>query len=217
MDSCKGGVSRNRDEDFGDEEDSAHQASGETVLHYSQELSPWIQYPPNPGSWTLKVGEGSSAANVSTLRLASPSQRLVQIRRQKNRAHDEMFSELMQSTQTERTQQNAWRQTIAESRKPQNEHKDRRLEQQERWQQRDKRRQDAMLRLLEDKTDMLRRKVKVQERRRPPLRPLCNKPLSSPSSIASSPRRPRTSGGSTPGTHPLHPRGLPKQQKADIQ
>ncbi|EMP34056.1 Zinc finger and SCAN domain-containing protein 29 [Chelonia mydas] len=43
VDTCKGGVSRNRDEDLGDEEeeedeDSAQQASGETILPDSQEL-----------------------------------------------------------------------------------------------------------------------------------------------------------------------------------
>ncbi|CAM4658433.1 unnamed protein product [Lepidochelys olivacea] len=109
-----------------------------------------------------------------------------------------MFSELMQSTQTERAQQNAWRQTMAESRKAQNECKDRWLE------------------LLEDQTDMLCHMVEVQERHRPPLQTLCNQPPSSPSSIASSPRRPRMQGG-PPGTRPLHPRGLPKQLKAGIQ
>ncbi|EMP30366.1 Zinc finger and SCAN domain-containing protein 29 [Chelonia mydas] len=60
MDSCKG-VSHNRDEDFGDKEDdeegevedSAHQASGEIVLPDSQELLiTWGQYPPTwaPGT-----------------------------------------------------------------------------------------------------------------------------------------------------------------------
>nr|XP_048726467.1 uncharacterized protein LOC125645231 [Caretta caretta] len=150
-------------------------------------LSPWIQYPPNLGS-RIEGGEGSSAANVSMLQLASPSQTLTQIRRRKKQTRDEMFSELMQSTQTERAQQNAWRQTMPESRKAQNE------EQQERWQQHDERRQDTMLRLPEDQTDMLWCMVEVQERQRPPLQLLCNQPPSSPSSITSSPRRPRTRG-----------------------
>ncbi|KAG6926159.1 hypothetical protein G0U57_012737, partial [Chelydra serpentina] len=105
-----------------------------------------------------------------------------------------MFSELMQSSRTERAQQNVWRQTMAESRKAQNEHEDRKDEQDERWWQRDERRQDAMLRLLEDQTDMLWHLVELQERQlehRLPLQPLCNRPPSSPSSIASTPRRPR--------------------------
>ncbi|XP_074984343.1 uncharacterized protein LOC142072005 [Caretta caretta] len=175
VDSCKG-VSRNRDEDLGDEEDdSAYQASGETVLSDSSELFITLEtVPSQPGLLDLEGGEGTSAANLSKLRLASPSQRLVQIRRRKKCTRDEMFSELMQSTQTERAQQNAWRQTMVESRKAQNECEDKWQEQQERWQdqeqrwrQYDERRQDAMLRLLEYQTDMLRHMVEVQEKHRP--------------------------------------------------
>ncbi|XP_074798443.1 uncharacterized protein LOC141980758 [Natator depressus] len=134
VNSCKG-VSCKRDEDFGDEEDdeegevedSAHQASGETILPDSQELFITLEtVSSQPGLLDLEDGEGTSAANVSTLQLASPSQRLAQIRRRKKRTCDEMFSELMQSTQTERAQHNAWWQTTAESRKAQNEHEDRR-------------------------------------------------------------------------------------------
>ncbi|EMP41154.1 hypothetical protein UY3_01572 [Chelonia mydas] len=69
MDSCKGGVSRNRDEDFGDEkddeereaEDRAHQVSGETVLPDSQELFITLDpIPSQPGLLDLEGGEGSS-------------------------------------------------------------------------------------------------------------------------------------------------------------
>ncbi|XP_065415581.1 putative uncharacterized protein DDB_G0268364 [Chrysemys picta bellii] len=52
--------------------------------------------------------------------------------------------------------------------------------------------QTDMLRLLEHQTDMLQRMVELQERQqeqRPPLQPLCNQQPSSPSPIASSPRR----------------------------
>ncbi|XP_048677132.2 myb/SANT-like DNA-binding domain-containing protein 7 [Caretta caretta] len=75
VDSCKG-VSRNRDEDFGDEEDdekgevedSAHQANGETVLPDSQELFITLEIVPSqPELPDLEGGEGTSAANVSTL------------------------------------------------------------------------------------------------------------------------------------------------------
>ncbi|XP_074799304.1 myb/SANT-like DNA-binding domain-containing protein 7 [Natator depressus] len=86
MDSFKG-VSCNRDEDFGDEEDdeegevedSAHQASRETVLPDSQEL--FITLETVPSQSGLPDLEGTSAANVSMMPLASPSQRLAQIRR----------------------------------------------------------------------------------------------------------------------------------------
>ncbi|XP_074823612.1 uncharacterized protein LOC141995947 [Natator depressus] len=188
MDSCKG-VSRNRDEDLGDQEgeveDSTQQASGETVLPNNQELFITLgTIPSQPRLPDLEGGEGTSAANVSTLLLSSPSQRLAQIKRQKNSTRNEMFSELMQFSRTERAQQNAWRQTISEYRKAENEREDRRderdkrwQEQDERWRQHNERRQEAMLRLLEDQTDMLRCMVEVQERQqehRPPLQPLCN-------------------------------------------
>ncbi|EMP35364.1 hypothetical protein UY3_07326 [Chelonia mydas] len=61
VDTCKGRVSCNRDEDFveeEDEEDSAQQASGESLLPSSRNCSsPWSQHPPNPpkaGSQTMK-------------------------------------------------------------------------------------------------------------------------------------------------------------------
>nr|XP_048687083.1 uncharacterized protein LOC125627224 [Caretta caretta] len=144
VDSCKAGVSRNRDEDFGDEEDdeegevedSAHQASGETVLPDSQELFITLEPIPcqhsQPGLPDLEGREGSSAANVSMLPLSSPSQRLSKIRSRKKRTHNEMFSELMQSSHAERAQHNAWRETMSESRKTQNEGEERRDEREER-------------------------------------------------------------------------------------
>nr|XP_048682954.1 uncharacterized protein LOC125625208 [Caretta caretta] len=136
------------------------------------------------------------AANVSTLPLSSPSQRLAQIRRQKNNCtRDEMFSELMKSSCTERAQQNAWRQTITEPRKAENEHEEKRREQDDRWRQHDERRQEALLRVLEDQTDTLRHMVDLEERQhehRPPLR---NRPPAPASSIASSSRCPRMRGG----------------------
>ncbi|CAM2101832.1 unnamed protein product [Caretta caretta] len=68
MDSCKG-VSHNKDEDFGDEEDdeerevedSAHQASGETVLPDSQELLITLETVlSQPGLPDLESREGTS-------------------------------------------------------------------------------------------------------------------------------------------------------------
>ncbi|EMP29759.1 hypothetical protein UY3_13128 [Chelonia mydas] len=65
VDTCKGGVSHNRDEDFGNEEeeveDSSQQASGETVLLDSQEL--FITLEPIPSQGGLpghEAGEGTS-------------------------------------------------------------------------------------------------------------------------------------------------------------
>nr|XP_048686949.1 uncharacterized protein LOC125627152 [Caretta caretta] len=176
--------------------------------------------PPEPTQGCLRDlpgGEGTSAACVSRITGSSPSQRLVKIRRRKKRTCDEMFSELMLSSHTDIAQTNAWRQTMLECRKAQNdweerwqaeESKWRQAEERaeaERWQQCDERRQDSMLRLLEDQTNMLQHMVELQERQqehRLPLQPLCNQPPFSPSSIASSPRCPRTwLGGLRPPSH----------------
>ncbi|XP_074810233.1 uncharacterized protein LOC141988291 [Natator depressus] len=209
----------NTEAGFGDEEDdddevvdSSQQASGETSFPDSQELFLTLDLepvPPEPTQGCLPDppgGEGISAACVSRITGSSPSQRLAKIRRRKKRSHDEMFSELMLSSHTDRAQTNAWRQTTSECRKAQNDWEERwRAEESkwwaeeraeaERWRQRDERRQDSMLRLLEDQTNMLQHMVELQERQqehRPPLQPLCNQPPSSPNSVASSPRRPRT-------------------------
>ncbi|XP_073209239.1 uncharacterized protein [Lepidochelys kempii] len=219
----------NMEAGFGDEEDdddevvdSSQQASGETGFPDSQELFLTLDLepvPPEPTQGCLPDppgGEGTSAACVSRITESSPSQRLAKIRRRKKRTHDEMFSELMLSSHTDRAQTNAWRQTMSECRKAQNDREERwqaeeskwRAEERaeaERWQQRDERRQDSMLRLLEDQTNMLQCMVELQERQqehRSPLQPLCNQPPSSPSSIASTPRRPRTRlGGLRPTSH----------------
>ncbi|XP_074810253.1 uncharacterized protein LOC141988379 [Natator depressus] len=220
----------NTEAGFGDEEDddeeevvdSSQQASGETGFPDSQELFLTLDLepvPPEPTQGCLldpAGGEGTSAACVSMITGSSPSQRLVKIRKKKKRTRDEMFSELMLSSHTDRAQTNAWRQIMSDCRKAQNDQEERwRAEEskwraEERaearmWRQRDERRQDSMLRLLEDQTSMLQCMVELQQRQlehRLPLQPLCNQPPSSPSSIASTPRRPRTRwGGHRPTSH----------------
>nr|XP_048705506.1 uncharacterized protein LOC125636460 [Caretta caretta] len=219
----------NMESGFGDEEDdddevvdSSQQASGENIFPDSQELFLTLNLepvPPEPIQGCLPDppgGEGISAACVSKITGSSPSQRLAKIRRRKKRICDEMFSELMLSSHTDRAQTNAWRQTMSECRKAQNNQEERwraeeskwRAEERaeaERWRQRNERRQDSMLRLLEDQTNMLQRMVELQERQlehRLPLQPLGNQPPSSPSSVASSPRRPRMwYGGLWPPSH----------------
>ncbi|XP_074827257.1 uncharacterized protein LOC141998130 [Natator depressus] len=217
----------NTEAGFGDEDDddddevvdSSQQASGETGFPDSQELFLTLDLepvPPEPTQGCLldpAGGEGTSAACVSMITGSSPSQRLVKIRKKKKRTRDEMFSELMLSSHTDRAQTNAWRQIMSDCRKAQNDQEERwraeeskwraeeskwRVEERaeaERWRQRDERRQDSMLRLLEDQTSMLQCMVELQQRQlehRLPLQPLCNQLPSSPSSIASTPRRPRT-------------------------
>ncbi|XP_077687104.1 V-type proton ATPase subunit d 1 isoform X1 [Eretmochelys imbricata] len=70
--------------------------------------------------------ESLEAACVSMITGSSPSQRLVKIRRRKKRTCDEMLSELMLSSHTDRAQTNAWRQTMSECRKAQ-------YDREERW------------------------------------------------------------------------------------
>ncbi|XP_065432040.1 uncharacterized protein LOC112059026 isoform X2 [Chrysemys picta bellii] len=127
-------------------------------------------------------------ANVSTWPLSTPSQRLVQMRRRKEQTRDDMFAELMQSSRTDRAQLNAWRQTVAESHKALQEHE-------ERSDVCDESRQDAVVKLIGEQTDMLHCMVDLmwerQQDHRLTLQPLSNCPPSFPSSIASSPRCPK--------------------------
>ncbi|XP_074975508.1 uncharacterized protein LOC125621835 [Caretta caretta] len=183
----------NTEAGFGDEEDddddevvdSSQQASGETGFPNSQELFLTLDLepvPPEPTQGCLldpAGGEGTSAACVSMITGSSPSQRLVKIRKKKNQTRDEMFSELMLSSHTDRAQTNAWRQIMSECRKAQNDREERwraedskwwaedRAEAQM-WRQRDERRQDSMLRLLEDQTSMLQCMVELQQRQLEP-------------------------------------------------
>ncbi|XP_065455386.1 mediator of RNA polymerase II transcription subunit 15-like [Chrysemys picta bellii] len=204
------------EDDDDDNEDSSQQGSGETGFPNCQDMFITLDLEPVTPELTqgmLPDPEGTqrtSAANVS------PSQRLAKIRRRKRRTRDDMFTELQMSSHAERAQQNAWRQSMSDYRKAQYEQEERwraesRDEQSkwqaedDRWHQLADRRQESMLRLLEHQTDMLQHMVELQERQqeqRPPLQPLCNQQPSSPSSIASSPRRPRTRwGGLRPPSH----------------
>ncbi|XP_074818813.1 uncharacterized protein LOC141993257 isoform X2 [Natator depressus] len=110
-----------------------------------------------------------------------------------------------------RAQLNVWRQTIAESCKALNEHEERR-------DVCDESRQDAMIKLMGERTDMRRCMVDLMRERQQDhrllLQPLYNCPPSFPSSIALSPKN--TGQREATGTHTLNPRGLHKQQKAGI-
>ncbi|EMP41640.1 hypothetical protein UY3_01107 [Chelonia mydas] len=118
----------NTEPGFGDEEDddddddevvdSSQQASGETSFPDSQELFLTLDLepvpPPNP----------PKAASRSRQRGKGPP-RLAKIRRRKKSTRYEMFSELMLSSHTGRAQRNAWRQTMSECRKAQNDREER--------------------------------------------------------------------------------------------
>ncbi|KAM7176614.1 uncharacterized protein RBU57_002227 [Macrochelys suwanniensis] len=157
------GSSETTEEHFQEEEDDdndaengaqTQQGSGEAPFPDSQELFVTLEpvpYEPTQGVLLdLEGGEGTSAVNVSTLPLSSPSQRLAKIRSKKKRNRDDMFSELMQSSHTETAQQNAWRQTLSESRKAQFDREDRwraegneQREEESRWRLHAERRQDC--------------------------------------------------------------------------
>nr|XP_048726119.1 uncharacterized protein LOC125645102 [Caretta caretta]XP_048726120.1 uncharacterized protein LOC125645102 [Caretta caretta] len=125
----------NTEAGFGDEEDevvdSSQQASGETGFPDSQELFLTLDLEPvspepTQGCLLDPAGrEGTSAACVSMITGSSPSQRLVKLRKEKKRTRDEMFSELMLSSHTDRAQTNAWRQIMSECRKAQNDREER--------------------------------------------------------------------------------------------
>ncbi|XP_053884189.1 uncharacterized protein LOC128837224 [Malaclemys terrapin pileata] len=202
------------DEDEDNVDGSQQQGSGQTGFPNSQDMFITLDLvTPELTQGVLPDPEGThgtSAANVS------PSQRLVKIRRRKRRTWDDMFSELQMSSHADRAQQNAWRQSMSDYRKAQYEREERwraesqdeqskRRAEDDRWRQLADRRQESMLRLLEHQTDMLQCMVELQERQqeqRPPLQLLCNQQPSSPSSIASSPTRPRTRcGGLRPPSH----------------
>ncbi|XP_073188634.1 uncharacterized protein [Lepidochelys kempii] len=208
------------DEEDDDEEevvDSSHKASGETGFPDRPELFLTLDLepvPPEPTQGCLldpAGGEGTSTACVSMITGSSPSQRLVKLRKKKKRTSDDMFSKLMLSSHTDRAQTNAWRQIMSECRKAQNDQEERWQAEESKWRaedraeaqmwwQRDERRQDSMLRLLEDQTSMLQCMVELQQRQlehRLPLQPLCNQPPSSPSSIASNPDAQERGGGAS--------------------
>ncbi|XP_074915989.1 uncharacterized protein LOC142045826 [Chelonoidis abingdonii] len=149
MDTCKGGVARSEeeesleDEEEEEEEDSAQGAGGESIFPLSQEQFLTLESIVSPHSQgglpDPDPVKRTSGASVSMWPLSTRSQRLVQIRRLKKRTQD-MFTELMQSSHTDRAQLNAWRQTIAESCKALQEHEERR-------DAHDESRQDAMVKL----------------------------------------------------------------------
>ncbi|EMP24730.1 Zinc finger and SCAN domain-containing protein 29 [Chelonia mydas] len=108
-------------EDEEEEEDKLEESTQHTVLPDSQDLFITLTEVPSQPN---QDGEGTSATNISSL--SPPSQRLSQIRRQKKRTHNEMLSELMQSSGIDRAQQQVWRDTVGQYRKAANESEDRR-------------------------------------------------------------------------------------------
>ncbi|EMP28912.1 Testican-3 [Chelonia mydas] len=65
VDTCKGGISRNREEDFVDEEENAQQAGGESVLPGSQDL--FITLDPIPSEGGIHNPEAGEDAEGGSL------------------------------------------------------------------------------------------------------------------------------------------------------
>ncbi|XP_065412980.1 uncharacterized protein LOC135973490 [Chrysemys picta bellii] len=214
VDSRSGIVSSATPEDSADggeeeeeEEDELAESTQHSVLPNSQDLFLTLtEVPSQPSQASTQDSdpmEGTSAAANSSS-LPPPSRRLSQIRRRKKRTRDEMFSEIMESSRSDRAHLNEWKETVSKYRKEASESEDRRDQREdmrdqreERWRQEDQRRQDATLGLLREQTDMLWRLVELQERlqeNRLPLQPLFHPPPS-PCSVSSSSRRVRTQGG----------------------
>ncbi|XP_065410505.1 uncharacterized protein LOC135973049 [Chrysemys picta bellii] len=180
-----------------EEEDELAESTQHSLLPNSQDLfiTP-TEVPSQASTQDSDPMEGTSAAANSSS-LPPPSRRLSQIRRRKKKTRDEMFSEIMQSSRSDRAHLNEWKETVSKYRKEVSEREDRRDQREERrddrderWRQEDQRMKDATLGLL-------RRLVEVQERlleNRLPLQPLFHPPPS-PCSVSSSPRRVRMRGG----------------------
>ncbi|XP_053890283.1 uncharacterized protein LOC128840397 [Malaclemys terrapin pileata] len=213
VDSGSGIVSSATPEDSADgveeeeEEDELAESTQHSILPNSQDLFITLTEVPSQASQASTQDsdpmEGTSAAANSSS-LPPPSRRLSQIRRRKKRTRDEMFSEIMESSCSDRAHVNEWKETVSKYRKEVSEREDRKDQREERrdqreerrdarderWRQEDQRMKDATLGLL-------RRLVEVQERlleNRLPLQPLIH-PSPSPCSVSSSPRRVRTRGG----------------------
>ncbi|XP_053898495.1 SRRM2 protein homolog rsr-2-like [Malaclemys terrapin pileata] len=204
VDSGSGIVSSATPEDSADggeeeeeDEDELAESTQHSVLPNSQDLFLTLTEVPSQASQASTQDsdpmEGTSAAANSSS-LPPPSRRLSQIRRRKKRTRDEMFSEIMESSRSDRAHLNEWKETVSKYRKEASEREDRRDQREdrrdqredrrdardERWRQEDQRRQDATLGLLHEQTDMLRRLVELQERlleNRLPLQPVPPSPL----------------------------------------
>ncbi|XP_065405682.1 myb/SANT-like DNA-binding domain-containing protein 2 [Chrysemys picta bellii] len=200
-----------------EEEDELAESTQHSILPNSQDLFITLTEVPSQASQASQAStqdsdpmEGTSAAANSSS-LPPPSRRLSQIRRRKKKTREEMFSEIMQSSRSDRAHLNEWKETVSKYRKEVSEREERRDQREdmrdqreerrdqreerrdardERWRQEDQRMKEATLGLLQ-------RLVEVQERlleNRLPLQPLFHPPPS-PCSVSSSPRRVRTRGG----------------------
>ncbi|XP_050791882.1 uncharacterized protein LOC127042590 [Gopherus flavomarginatus] len=116
-------------------------------------------------------------------------------RLRKRRTREDMFSEIMAVTRTDRALQGDWKQLVAKYREAASQREDRRDAKNDvRWQE-DQRWRAATLDLLRDQTDILRDMLQELRGFRMPLQPVYNLPQYSPCPTPSRTRRVRTRGG----------------------
>ncbi|XP_053891329.1 uncharacterized protein LOC128840859 [Malaclemys terrapin pileata] len=164
VDSGSGIVSSATPEDSADgveeeeEEDELAESTQHSILPNSQDLFLTLTEVPSQASQASTQDsdpmEGTSAAANSSS-LPPPSRRLSQIRRRKKKTRDEMFSEIMESSRSDRAHVNEWKETVSNYRKEVSEREERRDQREERrdarderWRQEDQRTKDATLGLL---------------------------------------------------------------------
>ncbi|XP_053893919.1 SRRM2 protein homolog rsr-2-like [Malaclemys terrapin pileata] len=150
VDSGSGIVSSATPEDSADggeeeeeDEDELAENTQHSVLPNSQDLFLTLtEVPSQPSQASTQDSdpmEGTSAAANSSS-LPPPSRRLSQIRRRKKRTRDEMFSEIMESSRSDRAHLNEWKETVSKYRKEASEREDRRDQREDRRDQREERR-----------------------------------------------------------------------------
>ncbi|XP_050820062.1 uncharacterized protein LOC127056351 [Gopherus flavomarginatus] len=187
------------------DEDQEEEAPAESTEHFippnSQDLFltlTEVPCQPSQGSTPENEAEGpSSAAHFSSLPLASHLRGGGGIirRLRKRRTREDMFSEIMAVTRTDRALQGDWKQLVAKYREAASQREDRRDAKNDvRWQE-DQRWRAATLDLLRDQTDILRNMLQELGGFRMPLQPVYNLPQYSPCPTPSRTRRVRTRGG----------------------
>ncbi|XP_065454588.1 SRRM2 protein homolog rsr-2-like [Chrysemys picta bellii] len=158
VDSGSGIVSSATPEDSADggeeeeeDEDELAESTQHSVLPNSQDLFLTLTEVPSQASQASTQDsdpmEGTSAAANSSS-IPPPSRRLSQIRRRKKRTRDEMFSEIMESSRSDRANLNEWKETVSKYRKEASEREDRRDQREDMRDQREDRR-DQRLRGME--------------------------------------------------------------------
>ncbi|XP_053876126.1 uncharacterized protein LOC128832621 [Malaclemys terrapin pileata] len=120
-----------------EEEDELAESTQHSFLPNSQDLFITLtEVPSQASTQDSDPMEGTSAAANSSS-LPPPSRRLSQIRRRKKKTREDMFSEIMQSSRSDRAHLNEWKETVSKYRKEVSEREERRDQREERRDDRD--------------------------------------------------------------------------------